>query len=67
MHADIFISLLLSLLNDYRIVKLTSPNLNYVIIAGAFFSYGSIFLRMLPGTDDSSLIARCDVSIDITR
>ncbi len=49
-------------LYGFRIVKLTSPNLNYAIIIGAFFSYGSIFLGTLPGIDNSSIIARCDVS-----
>lgn len=36
---------------DHRIVRLTSPNLNYCIIAGALLLYGSAFIR-LPFTND---------------
>ena len=47
----------------YRIVKLTSPNLNYIVIVGAIFMYGSVFSRMLPNTDQASLDVRCYVSV----
>ncbi len=34
----------------YRIVRLTSPNLNYFILLGASLLYISVFLRLYPNT-----------------
>lgn len=40
------ISLILS--SFYRIVKLSSPNLNYLIIVGSYFLYFSVYLLLFP-------------------
>ena len=45
-----------------RIIKLTSPNLSYVIAIGALISYSSIILQLLPGIDEYSLYIQCIVS-----
>lgn len=49
-----------------KIVKLTSPNLNYIVIVGALFMYGSVFSRMLPNTDQASLDVRCYLAYWLT-
>ena len=46
-----------------RIIKLTSPNLNYTIGGGSIIMYSSIFFLLLPGTDEYSLNLRCFVSL----
>ncbi|XP_064390840.1 gamma-aminobutyric acid type B receptor subunit 2-like [Halichondria panicea] len=42
-----------------RVVKITSPNINYFIIAGAYFNYIGIFFRVLPSTDYELNAIRC--------
>ncbi|XP_064391124.1 gamma-aminobutyric acid type B receptor subunit 2-like [Halichondria panicea] len=42
-----------------RVVKLTSPNINYFIIMGAYCHYISIYLRVLPSTDYTFTFVRC--------
>ena len=44
-------------------MKLTSPNINYFIIMGAYCHYISIYLRVLPSTDYTFTFVRCFVSI----
>ena len=46
----------------YRVVKLTSPNINYFVIIGAYLLYSSIFFRVLPSTNLAANSARCIVS-----
>ena len=46
----------------FRAVKLSSPNLNYVIIAGSMLMYISIFIYLLPYSEESIVLARCIVS-----
>lgn len=46
-----------------RIVKLTSPNLNYFIIAGAIIMYASTFFYVLPTTSVVLIQACCIVSV----
>ena len=48
----------------YRLVKLSSPNLNYFIIIGAVLMYVSIFFYILPVTDKDVVLASCIVSIN---
>ena len=45
-----------------RAVKLSSPNLNYFIIAGAVLMYISIFISLLPFTDEDKVLGQCIVS-----
>lgn len=49
----------------YRIVRLTSPNLNYFIIAGSYIMYSSIFIRLIPSGDETVNYVRCNVSRSI--
>lgn len=46
----------------YKVVKLSSPKLNYFIIAGAMLMYISIIFYLLSNTDESITLARCIVS-----
>ena len=48
----------------YRVVRLSSPTLNFFIAVGAFMMYASIFFYLLP--TDSEKIAKfhCVVSLD---
>ena len=36
----------------YRIVKLTSPKLNYVIVAGALWIYINLYFAVFPNIED---------------
>ena len=45
----------------YRIVKLTSPNLNYVVLFGAFTLYGSIYFYVLPSERELTSTLYCHV------
>ena len=45
-----------------RIVKLTSPNLNYFTIAGTVLMYASTYFYLLPETSEPVIVARCIVS-----
>uniref|UniRef100_A0A1X7VH94 G-protein coupled receptors family 3 profile domain-containing protein n=1 Tax=Amphimedon queenslandica TaxID=400682 RepID=A0A1X7VH94_AMPQE len=44
-----------------KIIKLTSPNLNYTIGAGSLVMYSSVIFLLLPGLDTYSLHLRCIV------
>ena len=46
----------------HRIVRLTSPNLNYFIIVGSYIMYFSIFIRLMPSGDVTVNYVRCNVS-----
>ena len=45
----------------YRIIRLTSPNLNYIIISGAILLYVSVILFVFPTTDKSLATFVCQV------
>ena len=45
-----------------RVIRLTSPNLNYFIIAGSYIMYTSIFIRLMPSTTETVNYFRCNVS-----
>ena len=45
-----------------RVVRLTSPNLNYFIIIGATILYGSIYPRMARTSSTNFWIINCHVS-----
>ena len=49
-------------LNDFRIVKLTSPKLNYLIIAGTITMYMSVLFYLIPTTSPSIAQLSCLVS-----
>ncbi|XP_064390850.1 gamma-aminobutyric acid type B receptor subunit 2-like isoform X2 [Halichondria panicea] len=42
-----------------KIVKITSPNINYIIIVGAYMMYSSIYFRILPSKDFTLNVVRC--------
>ncbi len=48
---------------SFRVVKITSPNINYFIIVGAYCHYISIYFRVLPSTDYELNALRCYVSV----
>ncbi len=45
-----------------RVILMTSPNLNYFIIAGALLMLGSIYIGVLPTTEEQVAHAQCIVS-----
>lgn len=47
----------------YRIVRLTSPNLNYVIITGALLLYASVILYIFPSTNEFLVTLFCQVRL----
>jgi len=47
---------------ERRIVKLTSPKLNYFVVAGALCLYGSIYFRLYPESSEIYQHVRCNVS-----
>ena len=44
-------------------MKLSSPNLNYLIIVGAMLMYSSIYFYFLPVVNKDVLLASCIVSM----
>lgn len=46
-----------------RLVKITSPNLNYIIILGAVLMYSSIYFSVLLSVNPEVVQARCIVSV----
>lgn len=51
----------------YRVVRLTSPNLNYFIIAGCYIMYATTFIRLIRSTDFTANYVRCNVSPHTNR
>ena len=52
----------LSFTNILRLIKLTSPNLNYIIGAGAILLYLAIYVGAVPTTDRTVVKWLCNVS-----
>ena len=48
----------------YRIIRLTSPNLNYFIVCGALILYGSVYIRMARTNNATFWKVNCHVSGD---
>ncbi len=48
----------------HRIVRLTSPNLNYFILLGALLVYGTIFVYLIRTTNPQIFKIRCYVSVN---
>ena len=46
-----------------RVVKLTSPLINYFLIVGSYMMFFSIYIRVLPYTGESVNTYRCNVSL----
>ena len=55
--------LTLHLFSVYRVVKLSSPNLNYFIITGAALLYVSIYLYIIPINTKCTANIICNVSL----
>ena len=49
----------------YRIVKLTSPKLNYIVLLGAFMLYTSVYFYVLPSTQKLTSTVYCHVSTNV--
>ena len=47
----------------YRVIKLTSPNLNYFLISGVVMMYSSVYIGLLYTTNETSVHVRCIVSL----
>ena len=45
-----------------RVVRLTTPLLNYIIISGALLMYISVFIGLLPTIDQNVVKMQCIVS-----
>ena len=45
-----------------RVVRLTTPSLNYIIISGALLMYISVLIGLLPTTDQNVIKMQCIVS-----
>ena len=45
----------------HRVVKMASPNLNYVIIAGALLMFISVYINLIPTKDSAVVYAKCIV------
>ena len=48
----------------YRIIRLTSPNLNYFIVCGALILYMSVYIRMARTNNATFWKVNCHVSED---
>ena len=48
-----------------RLIKLTSPNLNYIIGAGAILLYLAIYVSAVPTTDPTVVKWLCNVSAQL--
>ncbi len=46
-----------------RLIRLSSPNLNYIIGGGAFLLYAAVYLTVIPTTDRDIISATCNVCI----
>ena len=46
----------------YRIIRLTSPNLNYFIVCGALILYVFVYIRMAQRNDATFWKVNCHVS-----
>ena len=49
-------------MNILRLIKLTSPNLNYIIGGGAILLYLAIYVSAVPTTDPTVVKWLCNVS-----
>lgn len=49
----------------YRLIRLTSPRLNYLIIIGAILMYISIIIYSIPATTQLTATVFCNVSAPI--
>ena len=50
----------------YRLIKLSSPNLNYLIIAGALILYVDVYLLVVPTTDRLVVRVLCNITAWLT-
>ena len=47
----------------HRLIRLTSPKLNYIIGAGAVLLYLGIIIMVIPSTDPNIVKVLCNVSL----
>ena len=46
---------------NFRLIRLSSPNLNYLIVIGAIVLYVDVYLYVIPTESESSAVAICHV------
>ena len=46
-----------------RLIRLTSPNLNHIIVAGALCFYASVYFILWPEVSKGTVTGFCNVSI----
>ena len=49
-----------------RVIRLTSPKLNYLVIIGSVLMYLSVFIELLPTTQEAVYHSLCAVSITVS-
>jgi len=54
--------LLIKTIYFFRVVRMTSPKLNYFIVTGSLLMYCSVFIQVLYSTDRTAAHIRCIVS-----
>ena len=54
-------------MNMCRLIKLTSPNLNYIIGAGAILLYLGIYVMAIPSTNQTAVAVFCNVSAHLYK
>ncbi len=47
----------------YRLIRISSPKLNYIIVAGAIVLYVVVYLSVIPTTSRDALSVLCNVSL----
>ena len=55
----------LLLLSFHRLIRLTSPNLNYITVTGALVFYASVYFVVHPEVSEDAVTVFCNVSIFI--
>ena len=54
--------LLIKTIYLFRVVRMTSPKLNYLIVTGSLLMYCSVFIQLLYSTDRTTAHVQCIVS-----
>ena len=52
-------------LSFHRLIRLTSPNLNYITVTGALVFYASVYFVVHPAVSEDAVTVFCNVSIFI--
>ena len=55
------------MLSPHRLIRLSSPNLNYIIGAGAIVLYADVILHVIPTTSPDVTTVICNVCTTISK